>query len=96
MSTEMEKTHDDIACVEAVAVLDAVEVAVVECSQIFREVAGGEPLDPQRAFRATAFACRFPTGRPRLCWRRQLAASCSPMTRETHSWLCLARLVHEL
>ena len=58
----MDKTHDDIVCVEAVAVLNAVEVAVVECSQIFREVAGGEPLDPQRAFRATAFACRFPTG----------------------------------
>ena len=36
----MDKTHDDIVCVEAVAVLNAVEVAVVECSQIFREVAG--------------------------------------------------------
>ena len=56
MSTEMEKTHDDIACVEAVAVLNAVEVAVVECSQIFREVAGGEPLDPQRAFHVWSIA----------------------------------------
>ena len=45
----MEKTHDDIVRVETIALLEAVEVALVACNVIFREVAGGEPLDPQRA-----------------------------------------------
>lgn len=48
-STETEKTHDEIVRVETIAVLEAVELAVVACNVIFREVAGGEPLDPQRA-----------------------------------------------
>lgn len=34
---------------ETIAVLDAVELAVVAFSEIFQEVAAGTPLDPQRA-----------------------------------------------
>ena len=45
----MGKTHDDIIRVETIAVLDAVELAVVVHTEIFLEVAAGEPLDPQRA-----------------------------------------------
>jgi hypothetical protein len=41
--------HDDIVRVETITVLNGVEVAVVEFREIFREVAGGAPLDPRSA-----------------------------------------------
>jgi hypothetical protein len=45
----MSNTHDEAVRVETIAVLDAVEIGVVGFSEIFREVAAGAPLDPQRA-----------------------------------------------
>jgi hypothetical protein len=45
----MSKIEDDGALIEAIAVLDAVEIGVVGFRNIFREVATGVPLDPQRA-----------------------------------------------
>jgi hypothetical protein len=45
----MSKFHDDAVRVETIAVLDAVEIGVVEFADIFQEVARGESLDPQRA-----------------------------------------------
>ena len=45
----MSKLRDDAVRVETIAVLDAVEIGVVCFSEIFREVAAGMPLDPQRA-----------------------------------------------
>ena len=45
----MSEIRDEAVRVETIAVLDAVEVGVVGFSEIFREVAAGSPLDPQRA-----------------------------------------------
>jgi hypothetical protein len=45
----MSKIEDEGARIEAIAVLDAVEISIVGFSEIFREVATGVPLDPQRA-----------------------------------------------
>ena len=45
----MSSTHDEAVRVETIAVLDAIEIGVVGSSEIFREVAAGAPLDPQRA-----------------------------------------------
>jgi hypothetical protein len=45
----MSKIRDDAVIIETIATLNAAEVAVVDFSEIFREVAGGVPLDLQRA-----------------------------------------------
>ena len=45
----MSSTHDEAVRVETIAVLNAIEVNVVGFSKVFREVAAGAPLDPQRA-----------------------------------------------
>jgi len=45
----MSSTHDEAVRVETIAVLDAIAISVVGFSEIFREVAAGAPLDPQRA-----------------------------------------------
>jgi hypothetical protein len=45
----MSKIKDEGARIEAIGVLDAVEISIVGFSEIFREVATGVPLDPQRA-----------------------------------------------
>ena len=45
----MSSTHDEAVRVETIAVLDAIEIRVVGLSEVFREVAAGAPLDPQRA-----------------------------------------------
>ncbi len=41
--------HDDSVRAETITVLNGVEIAVVEFREIFREVAGGAPLDPRSA-----------------------------------------------
>jgi hypothetical protein len=45
----MSKIRDDAVLIETIATLDAAEVAVVDFSETFREVAGGVPLDVQHA-----------------------------------------------
>ena len=45
----MSKIRDEAVQLEAIAVLTAVEVGVVEFATIFHEVARGTPLDPQQA-----------------------------------------------
>ena len=45
----MSKIGDEGASIEAIAVLDAVEVSIVGFREMFREVAAGVPLDTQRA-----------------------------------------------
>jgi hypothetical protein len=45
----MSKIEDEGARIEAIAVLDAVEISIVGFDEIFREVATGVPLDRQRA-----------------------------------------------
>ena len=45
----MSEIRDEAVRIETIAVLDAVEVGVVEFAEIFQEVAAGVPLDPQRA-----------------------------------------------
>ena len=45
----MSKREAAAVRIDTIAVLDAVEVGVVVFSEIFREVAAGTPLDPQRA-----------------------------------------------
>jgi hypothetical protein len=45
----MARPHHDDVRVGAIGVLNAAELIVVECSEVFREVADGTALDPQRA-----------------------------------------------
>ena len=45
----MSKIRDEAMHVEMIATLNAAEGAVVDFGEIFREVAGGMPLDLQRA-----------------------------------------------
>jgi hypothetical protein len=45
----MSDVHDEAVRVESIAVLDAIELAMRSFAEIFREVAAGTPLDPQRA-----------------------------------------------
>ena len=45
----MSKIRDDAVLIETIATLNAAEVGIVDFSEVFLEVAGGEPLDLQRA-----------------------------------------------
>ena len=54
------KIRDDAVLVETIATLDAAEVAVVDFSEIFLEVAGGVPLDLQRAENLAAQCAELP------------------------------------
>jgi hypothetical protein len=50
----MTNQHDEAVRVETIALLDAVEAAVLAFSEIFQDVAAGTPLDGQRAENLTA------------------------------------------
>jgi hypothetical protein len=45
----MSKVLDDAIRIEAVAALAAIETGVLRLREVFRQVANGQPLDPQHA-----------------------------------------------